>query len=317
MKAVGLNTFGPPEVLRPLVLTVPEPGSGEVLVRVHAAGVNPLDCQVRAGHARKAKVRTRSGFPRVLGFDLSGVVTEVGPDVRDLKAGDEVFGLIDYRVDGANAEFVRVREAFLHKKPPSLSHEEAAAVPLSALTALQALRLKARMKPGERVLVAGATGGVGHLAVQIAKAYGAEVAALCSRENAEFVHTLGAEPVFAYDAGGVPEGERFDLVFDTVGALSYATSRRHFTKAGRYVSTLQDVPGLLRARLGRLVFRRERCLFLIVVPDPHGLKYLYELIEEKRLRPRIQRVYPLDDLAAAHRELGAGHVVGKLVVTVP
>jgi NADPH:quinone reductase-like Zn-dependent oxidoreductase len=314
MKAVGLTTYGPPEVLRPLVLTVPEPASDEVLVRVRATSVNPLDCQVRA---KTSFVRAKTGFPRVLGFDVSGVVTQVGAAVRLFKPGDEVFGLVDYRRDGADAEYVRVREAFLHRKPPSLSHEAAAAVPLAALTALQALRLKGRMRSGDRVLIVGATGGVGHFAVQVAKAYGAEVAALCRGPQADFVRGLGADAVFASDGGGVPEGERFEVIFDTVGAWSWGAARRHLTRTGRYVSTHRDVVGLLEARLKRLAFIRERCLFVIVVPDPHGLKYLYELIEAGRLRPVVQRVYPLDALAEAHRESEAGHVVGKLVVAVP
>jgi NADPH:quinone reductase-like Zn-dependent oxidoreductase len=314
MKAVGLSTYGPPEVLRPLVLTVPEPGSDEVLVRVRATSVNPLDCQVRA---KTSFVRAKTGFPRVLGFDVSGVVTQVGAAVRLFKPGDEVFGLVDYRVDGADAEYVRVREAFLHIKPPSLTHEEAAAVPLAALTALQALRLKGRMKAGDRVLIVGATGGVGHFAVQVAKAYGAEVAALCRGPQADFVRGLGAATVFALDAGGVPAGERFDLIFDTVGAWSWAAAKGHLKRKGRYVSTHRDIPGLFKARLGRLVGIRERCLWFVVLPDPHGLKYLYDLIEGGRLRPVVQKVYALEDLVQAHRESEAGHVVGKLVVAVP
>jgi len=314
MKAVGFERYGPPEVLRPLVLTVPEPASDEVLVRVRATSVNPLDCQVRA---KTSWVRAKTGFPRVLGFDVSGVATRVGPAVGLFRPGDEVFGLVDYRRDGADAEYVRARDAFLCKKPPSLTHEEAAALPLGGLTALQALRLKARMKAGDRVLVVGATGGVGHLAVQIAKAYGAHVAALCREAHAAFVRGLGADAVFAHDAGGVPDGERFDVIFDTVGAWSWAAAKPHLNRKGRYVSTHQDVRGLLKARLLRLVGMRERCLYLRVIPDPHGLKYLHDLVEAGKLRPVVQRVYPLDALADAHREIEAGHVVGKLVVRVP
>lgn len=314
MKAVGFDAYGPPEVLRPLVLTVPEPGSDEVLVRVRATSVNPLDCQVRT---KTSLIRAKTGFPRVLGFDVSGVVTRLGPQKGRFTPGDEVFGLVDYRRDGADAEYVRVRDSFLHKKPPSLTHEEAAAVPLAGLTALQALRLKARMTAGERVLIVGATGGVGHLAVQIAGAYGAEVAAVCRAAHAGFVRGLGTGALFHPDAGGVPEGERFDVIFDTVGAWSWALAKPHLNRKGRYVSTHRDFSGLLKARLLRLVGVRERCLFLVVLPDPHGLKYLYDLIEAGRLRPVVQKVYPLEDLADAHRESEAGHVVGKLVVTVP
>lgn len=313
MKAVAFDRYGPPEVLRPMTLTVPEPGPGEVLVKVHATSVNPLDGQIRA---RRSRVRPKTGMPRVLGFDLSGVVEQAGPGAERFRPGDAVYGLIDYRRDGADAEYVRTREAFLHPKPPALSHEEAAAVPLAGLTALQALRLKARMREGERVLVIGATGGVGHLAVQIARAYGGRVAAVCAAAHAERVRGLGAEAVFPYDEADVPEAERFDVIFDTVKARTFAWARRRFTPAGRYVSTDPDVAGLLRARLLRLVGVRPRCAFLTVVPDPHGLKYLAELIEKGALRPVVQHVYPLEALVEAHRVSEAGHVVGKLVVKV-
>jgi len=315
MKAVGFDAYGPPEVLKTFVLTVPEPASDQVLVRVRATSVNPLDCEVRS--KTSFFVRPKTGFPRVLGFDVSGVIEQVGSAVRLYKEGDEVFGLVDYRRDGADAEYARVREAFLHKKPASLSHEEAAAVPLAGLTALQALRLKGRMKKDDRVLIVGATGGVGHLGVQIAKAYGAHVSALTRRAHEDFVRGLGADAVFAHETGGVPDGERFDLVFDTVGAWSWSAAKRHLARKGRYVSTHRDFAGLFKARLGRLIGLKERCLLVIVVPDPHGLKYLFELIEAGKLRPVVQRVYPLEALAEAHRESEAGHVIGKLVVTVP
>lgn len=314
MKAIAFDRYGPPKVLRPMTLTVPEPGAGEVLVRVHATSVNPLDWRIRA---KRARVRPKTGFPRVLGFDLSGVVEQVGPEVKYLKAGDAVYGLIDYRRDGADAEYVRTREAFLHPKPAALSHEEAAALPLAGLTALQALRLRARMGEGERVLIVGATGGVGHLAVQIAKAYGAEVAAYCAAAHADLVRGLGAGEVFAYDdAADVPDTERFDVVFDTVGARSFAWARPRLRKGGRYVSTDPDVAGLLRSRLLRLVGVRPRCHLVTVVPDRHGLRYLGDLVEKGALRPVIQHVYALRELAEAHRVSEAGHVVGKLVVRV-
>jgi NADPH:quinone reductase-like Zn-dependent oxidoreductase len=313
MKAVAFDRYGPPEVLRPMTLTVPEPGPGEVLVRVCATSVNPLDWKIRA---RRSRVRPKTGMPRVLGFDLSGVVEQVGPEVKVVRAGEAVYGLIDYRRDGADAEYVRTREAFLYPKPAALSHEEAAALPLAGLTALQALRLLARMQEGERVLVIGATGGVGHLAVQIARAYGARVAAVCAAAHADTVRGLGAEAVYPYDAGDVPEAERFDIVFDTVKARTDAWARRRLNPRGRYVSTEPDLAGLFRARLMKLVGVRERCRVVVVMPDRHGLRYLGELVERGALRPVVQRVYPLEELAEAHRVSQAGHVVGKLVVKV-
>jgi len=313
MKAVAFDRFGPPEVLRPMAITVPEPGSDEVLVRVHATSVNPLDCEIRT---RTARVRNKTGFPRVLGFDLSGVVERVGEAVRHLKVGDAVFGLIDYRKDGAAAEYVRVREAFLHAKPPSLSHEQAAAVPLAGLTALQGLRLKARMREGERVLVTGAAGGVGHMAVQIARAYGARVAAVCAAADEALVRELGAEAVFPPEGDGLPHTERFDVVFDTEGDRTFAWARPFLARRGRFVSTRPDPRGLLANRARWLAGGRQRCLFVMVLPDPHGLRYLHELIEAGSLRPVIGRVYSLEELAEAHRACEAGGTVGKLVVKV-
>jgi NADPH:quinone reductase-like Zn-dependent oxidoreductase len=311
VKAIAFDRYGPPEVLRPMTLTVPEPGPGEVLVKVHATAVHPLDCDIRA---KRARVPAKTGFPRVLGFDLSGVVERVGPDVTRFRPGDAVYGLIDYRRDGAAAEFVRTRHDFLQPKPPALGHEEAAAVPLAGLTALQALRLKARLREGERVLVAGAAGAVGHLAVQVARAYGGRVAAQCPAGWEARARELGAEAVFP--EGEAPGGERFDVVFDTGGTLPFADARPMLTPTGRYVSVVPHPGPLLAASLGRWVGRRPRCLHVMVLPDPHGLNYLAELIADGRLRPAVAAVYPLDDLVAAHRACEADPGDGPWVVRV-
>lgn len=316
MKAIAFNQYGPPEVLREATLTQPEPGPDEVLVKVYATSVNPLDWKMRGKHI---PIRRKTGFPIVPGFDVSGVVEQVGAQVKYLKPGDAVFGLLDYRRDGACAEYVRTREAFLHKKPPSLSHEQAAAVPLAALTALQALRLKGKMKSGDKVLVLGASGGVGHFAVQIAAAYGAHVTATCSQEHAKMVKKLGADEVILRDENGgtsLPPEATFDIVFDTVKAVNFKSMVRHLLPKGRYVSTFPDFAGIARARFMSLFGFSKKCLPVVVVPDPHGLKYLYELIEGKVLKPAIEKTFKLNDLAAAHRLSEQGHVAGKLVVKV-
>jgi NADPH:quinone reductase-like Zn-dependent oxidoreductase len=252
----------------------------------------------------------------IVGFDVSGVVTQAGAAVEHIAVGDEVYGLLDYRRDGACAEFTRARGAFLKKKPPSLSHTEAACVPLAALTALQALLLKAKLKAGERLLVVGASGGVGHFAVQIAKARGAHVTAVCSAKNADFVTGLGADEVIAYDRGDIPAEARFDVVFETVGSRNFAALKPFLTRRGRFVSTLPDVPALIKSRLLAPLGLSRRCEAVIVHPDPHGLDRLTELIEAGKLKPHIQHVYELDQLAEAHRVSEAGHVAGKLAVRV-
>ncbi|MDH5525900.1 MAG: NAD(P)-dependent alcohol dehydrogenase [Nitrospirota bacterium] len=313
MKAIAYNAFGPAEVLREMSLTVPEPGDDEVLIRVCATSVNPLDWKIRS---RQLKLPLKGGFPRVPGSDVSGVVERVGVDVTSVQPGDEVYALLDYRRDGAAAEFVRSRATFLYKKPPSLSYDEAACVPLAALTALQALKLKARMQKGERVLITGASGGVGHFAVQLAKNYGAHVTATASAKNADFARGLGADEVIAYDTGGVPEGPAFDVIFDPVRAYDYSAAVTRLLPAGRYVSTSPDLGGMLRTKLLKWVGDKRQCLFLAVVPDPHGLKYLHEQIEAGALKPHLQQIFPLERLADAHRISEDGHVVGKLAVHV-
>ncbi len=316
MKAIAFNKYGPPEVLREVTLTVPEPGPEEVLVKVHATSVNPLDWKIRG---RLIPIRRKTGFPIVPGFDVSGVVEKIGSHVKYLQPGDAVFGLLDYRRDGACAEYVCTREAFLHKKPPSLTHEKAAAVPLAALTALQALRLKGKMKSGEKVLVLGGSGGVGHFAIQIAAAYGAHVTATCSENHAKMVKKLGADEVIVRDADGqthIPPEAVFDIVFDTVKAVSFKSMVRHLLPKGRYISTFPNFGGIARARFMWLFGFSKKCLVVTVVPDPHGLKYLHGLIEGKVLKPVIEKTFKLDDLAAAHRLSEQGHVVGKLVVKV-
>jgi len=314
MKAIGLNQYGPPEVLKEMFLPEPQAGDNEVIVRVHATSVNPLDWKIRK---KAIPVKSMTGFPRVLGYDVSGVVESAGRDVKHLKVGDDVYGMVDYRRDGANAELLRTRDAFLNLKPKTLSHQEAAAVPLAALTALQGLKLKAKMKEGDRVLITGGSGGVGHFAVQIAKGYGAYVATTCSEQNAEFVKGLGADEVYCYDLDQEPdEGADFDVIFDTVGSKRFTWSKKRLTKTGCYVSTEPDPGGLAATKLGKWVGKKQRCEFVMVTPDHHGLRYLAEMIDEGGIRPAIQKVYSLDDLADAHRESEAGHVVGKLVVDV-
>ncbi|MDH4230263.1 MAG: NAD(P)-dependent alcohol dehydrogenase [Nitrospirota bacterium] len=312
MRAVAINVYGPAEALREMSLTVPEPADDEVLLRVHASSINPLDWKTRKGKGLPAK----GGFPRVLGFDVSGVVERVGRGVTHLQPGDAVYGVLDPRRGGGNAEYVCTRAARVIAKPAALSHTEAAAVPVAGLTALQSLKLHAHMKAGERVLILGASGGVGHLAVQIARAYGAHVTATCGARNVEFVRGLGADAVIPYDTDEVPSEHQFDVIFDTVKAWDFAAACRRLTPTGRYVSTLPDVPGLLKVKLFKWFGFKQQCRFVMLRADPHGLKYLAELADKGQLRPHLQQIYPLDGAAEAHRVSEDGHVTGKLVVEV-
>ncbi|MBI5137565.1 MAG: NADP-dependent oxidoreductase [Nitrospirae bacterium] len=311
MKAIAFNQYGPPEVLREVNLTVPQPGVDEVLVKVHATSVNPIDWKIRS---RQLKIK-RPGFPQILGFDLSGVVAGTGADVTDLKPGDPVFGLVNYTRDGCNAQYVRVPALYLRPKPESLSHEQAAALPMAGLSALQALRLHGGLKTGERVLIVGAAGGIGTVAVQVAKAFGAHVTALCDAGAADLVRGLGADAILPRGED-IPQGTSFDLFLDTPKAFDFAHASPFLARGGRYVGTYPDPLGLARARLLWLVGGRKRCLHFFVQPDPQALDWLRRAVAEGTLRPVVAATFPVTELAKAHAAAEAGGLHGRITVQV-
>ncbi len=313
MKAVAFARYGGPEVLEVRDLPVPEPRSGQVRVRVRASTVNPLDWKLRRG---KMRLLMPAHFPKVGGWDLAGEVDKVGPRVTGLAPGDAVLGSADPRMNGAHAEYCVVAAKFLQKKPPGLSYAQGAALVGSGLTALQMVRELGRTRPGERVLVIGASGGVGHLAVQLAKADGATVAAVCSARNDGFVRDLGADDTFPYDQGPIPAGERFDVILDAVKARSYLSLVKHLNPRGRYVATLPDPVGMVVQWLLLPFGSRRRCRFVMAFPTRARLSAIAALAEAGNLRPVIDRAFPLEALAEAEALSEAGHVRGKLVVEV-
>jgi NADPH:quinone reductase-like Zn-dependent oxidoreductase len=312
VKAVVFERYGGAGVLHLKEVEDPVPGPDEVLVKVYATSVNPLDWKIRKG---KFRLFIPSRFPRILGFDLSGKVAALGSQVKTLAIGDPVYGLLDVRKNGACAEYVATKADYLSIKPSTLPHHEAAAIPLAGLTALQALK-KADIRPGDRVLIIGASGGVGSFAVQIAKAEGAHVTGVSSSRNVSFVTFLGADDVLAYDGKPIPEKSTYDIIFDTVGAGSFFKLRRNLSPKGRYVSTLPDIPGLLITPLMKLFGYKKRSLSVMVRPDSTGLAYLRELVEAGRLRPVIEKTYTLQEIADAHVKSESQRTRGKLVVTV-
>jgi NADPH:quinone reductase-like Zn-dependent oxidoreductase len=313
MQAVAFARYGGPEVLQVRVLPVPEPHGAEVRVRVRASTVNPIDWKIRRG---KMRLVMPAHFPRIGGWDLAGEVDKVGPRVTGLAPGDAVMGIADPRGNGAHADFCVVAARFLVQKPPALSYAQAAALMGSGITALQMVREQGRTKAGERVLVIGASGGVGHLAVQVAKADGARVAAVCSARNEGFVTDLGAEAVFPYDRGPIPAGERFDVILDTVKAGAYLALTRHLEPRGRYVATMPDVGGLAVSWLLLPFGSGRRCRFVMAFPTRARLAALVALAEAGKVLPVIDRTFPLAAVAEAHALSEAGHVRGKLVVQV-
>jgi NADPH:quinone reductase-like Zn-dependent oxidoreductase len=313
MWAVGFRRYGPPEVLESLELPQPEPGPGEILIRVAAAGVNPADWALRGG---KLRPFVRLELPFVSGFDVAGVVEETGAGVKMFVPGEAVYAMTPTTTGGAYAEYVTVAADSVARAPLGLSLGEAAAVPLVALTALQALRDKAGLAAGEHVLIHGASGGVGSFAVQISKAMGAQVTAVCSGRNVELVRDLGADEVVNYTSEDVAaRGPRYEVVFGAVNTLPILRWRRALRPGGKIVTVNplfeNGVLGGLAGAIGGV-----RLEGVLVQPSGADLETVGAWISTGKIRPVIDRSYPLSDAAAAHRYSESRRVRGKLVLVV-
>ncbi|WP_089099235.1 NAD(P)-dependent alcohol dehydrogenase [Streptomyces hyaluromycini] len=328
MKAIVQERFGPPEVLRPAEIEAPQAGPGQVLVRVRAAAVNPYDWHLLRGDPYVARLLGGVGLTRpkslVAGIDAAGEVVAVGAGVDGVRPGDEVLGFCP----GAFAEFACTTPGLLVPKPAGLTFEEAAAVPMAAVTALRGIRTVGRARAGQRVLVNGAGGGIGTFAVQIAADLGAEVTGVCSARNAELVRSLGAAHVVDYtreDFTG--RGERYDLILDNVGGRPLGRLRRALTPRGTLVANGGGSPGHVFGAMGSLLrvvatdpFVRQRLRPLVpTVPDGpvhQDLLAVTALIEAGRVTPVVDRTYPLAETAAGVRHVEQGHGRGKAVITV-
>ena len=322
MTAIVYAKYGPPdEVLRLREIDRPTPGEGEVLVRVRAAGVNVGVCYSVRG--APFAMRLSSGLLKptvgIPGVDLAGTVESVGPGVTRFKPGDEVFGV----ADGACAEYALAQEAKLAAKPANLTFEEAASVPISALAALHGLRDKGRLRPGQAVLINGASGGIGTCAVQIAKALGATVTGVCGSANVDLVRSLGADEVIDYTKQDFTEaGKQYDLIFDNVENRSLSDVRRALTPAGTLVlnsgTGAKGLEMLIRLAKPFILspFTRQRLVRYLSRSNQADLEILRGWIEAGALEPVIDRVYPLRETAAALRRIEGGHVRGKVIVTI-
>ena len=312
MRAVVMHEFGGPEVLRVEEVPTPEPIPTEVQVRVQAAGINPVDFKTRQG---KGMAAVLGEPPLRVGWDVAGVVTAVGGGVTRFEVGDEVFGMPWFpRQAGAYAEYVTAPSRHFAGRPHALSAIEAGALPLAGLTAWQIVVDTIRLQDGDDLLIHGAAGGVGHLAVQIAKARGATVVATARDEQAEWLRGLGADRVVDY------RKERFeDHVADLDAVIDFPGAYGERSLAAlRPGGTLVSVPSGSSPELIELAKRRgQRATGFLVEPDPVGLEGLSELIEAGRLQVRVDRVFDLEEAAEAHRQAEAGHAGGKLVLRVP
>ena len=322
MRAIVQRCYGSPEVLESADVDRPAVGDDDVLVRVRAASVHPGDYFIMTGEPYVVRLAFGLRRPRhpIPGRDLAGVVAAVGKDVADLQPGDEVFG---WSTTGTLAEYACVPADQLVRTPANLSPGQAAAVPTSGLTALQALRDIAHVQPGQAVLITGASGGVGTFAVQIAKALGAVVTGVCSTRNMELVRSVGADHVIDYTRTDFTRtGLRYDVIFDSMEAQSLSEVRRALTPTGTLIPN-SGRGGRWVGPLGRIVKARARSVFtrqtlqpFLSVGKRQDLLDLAELLEAAHLTPVIDRTYPLSEAAEALRYVGAGHTRGKVVVTV-
>jgi NADPH:quinone reductase-like Zn-dependent oxidoreductase len=317
MKAFIYEKYGPPETVRMAEVDSPAPNAGEVLVKVLAACINAADWHVMRGKPlfSRATLGLLPPKHKILGVDIAGQVEAVGSGVTRFKPGDEVYAnLLDHGYGGF-AEYASVPVNVMSPKPANLSFEEAAAVPMAAVTALQGLRHHGELKPAQHILVNGATGGVGTFAVQIAKAYGPEVTAVTSTPNLDLVRSLGADHVVDYTTTDFARGgQRYDRILDTVGNRSVADLRRVLVGGGKAaVAGFTSVPRLLGVSLrgGKDIAQVQAHV------TTRDLELLSELIEAGKLRPQIDRRYPFAEIPAAIAYLEHGRARGKVVVAMP
>ena len=306
MKAMRIHEFGGPDVLQLEETPRPTPASDDVLIKVYASGVNPVDWKVRNGAGRY-----HAHLPLTLGWDVSGVIEEIGRNVKEFRKGDEVYGRPDLSRDGTYAEYVVVKAAQISLKPKSIDHEKAAAVPLAGLTAWQGLFDHGKLQPGQKVLIHGASGGVGSYAVQFAKWKGAYVIGTTSESNINLVKKLGADEVIDYKNEKFEEMLKdIDLVFDTIGGDTQRRSLLVLKKGGRLITTVK--PEFQEQAKDKRIYLEG----YMAQSYPEQLKQIAELIDAGKVKPVISKVLPLEQAAEAQKLSEKGHVTGKIVLQV-
>jgi NADPH:quinone reductase-like Zn-dependent oxidoreductase len=317
MRAIRYRSFGPPDVLEVVDVDPPEPAAGEVRVRVVAASLNPLDWKIRDGHLKLVPVLKRP--PRGTGTDFAGEVVALGGGTGPRHVGERVFGsLSPFARQGSCAQFVTAPAHHVCAIPASLSFEEAATLPVAGGTAVQALADDAPVVAGQRVLVTGGAGGVGHFAVRYAKHLGAHVTATCGPANVDFVKSQGADRVIDYTRTDVATcGETFDVVFDAVNALDWRRARHLLVRGGTYLGTAGSASAAIVTAVGSLVAPLAggiRVRNLALRANQASLERLARLAALGVLQPHVERRIGLDEVAQAQREMQRGHGRGKIVV---
>ena len=320
MKAAVYSQYGPPCVVQIKDVEKPVPGDDEVLIKVRAASINPLDWHFIRGMPYPVRIMSGLRRPKITrpGVDVAGLVEAVGRNVTQFKPGDEVFG----SCRGALAEYASTSESSLARKPDNATFEQAASVPLAAYTALQGLRDKGGIQPGQRLLINGAAGGVGTFAVQVAKSFGAEVTGVCSMRNVEMVRSLGADHVIDYTKEDfTSRGQSYDQIFDCVGNHSLSACRRTLNPKGRLVMAGTMSGRALLAILARLLaafvwswMGSQRLITFLAKPHQQDLIVMQDLMKAGKVKPVIDKCYGLSEVPAAIRYVEGKHARGKVVI---
>lgn len=321
MKAIVYTQYGPPDVLRLKEVEKPTPKDNEVLIKIHATTVTPSDVLMRSGESVIGRIilglrKPREKF-RILGTELAGEIESVGKDVKRFRQGDQVYGFRGFGT-GAYAEYKCMPEkGSLAMKPANLTYEEATAAVDGASTALFFLRDKGNIQSGQKVLIIGASGCIGSFAVQLARHFGAEVTGVCSTTNVELVKSLGADWVIDYTQEDFTQnGETYDLIFDTAGKSSFSRCKGSLKKNGRYLLTTGNMLANYVLTLWTSMVGSKKFVFGLSIEKTEALIFLKELIEAGKIKPVIDRCYPLEQIAEAHRYVDTGHKKGNVVITV-
>ena len=308
MKAIRIHEFGGPEVLKYEDVQQPIPGADEVLIKVHASGVNPIDWKIRAGHAQG---KFPISFPLIIGWDVSGEIEEVGSEVLNFRIGDEVYSRPDPRRDGTYAEYVVVKADQVNLKPKSIDHDKAAAVPLAGLTAWQGLFTHGQLENGQKILIHAASGGVGTYAVQFAKWKGAYVIGTASEDNIDFLYDLGADEAIDYKNEKFDkEIEDIDLVLDLVGGDTQRRSLQVIKKGGKIITTVKP------ENQDEAKSKNIHIEGFMAQSLPGDLQQIADLIDSGKVKPVISEIIPLEQAAEAHKKSEKGHARGKIVLRV-
>lgn len=318
MKAIINKKYGSPDIMELREVARPEPKANEVLVKVLAASVNKADWHTLHGEPFPVRLVTGIFKPKfqTLGADISGIVERVGKNVTQFRKGDEVFGDLSGNGFGGFAEFAVTHEKFLSKKPYNLSFEESSALPMAAVTALQGLRNKGEIGEGDQVLINGASGGVGGFAIQIAKAFGADVTAVCSSSKADIARNHGADRIIEYDKEDFTKREKsYDLIFDVIGNHPVQFLEQVMKKGGRYVSCAFSMEVMFFGPW-KSIIQNKKLTNLIASSNQADLQFISKLAEIGSLVPHIQQTFTLDDVPEAMKIIGKGSASGKLVITI-